>query len=223
MKRSQILAVIAAASVAVTRAYGAETDSGDQIEEIIVTAQKRTESLQEVPAAITALGAEEIDRLGIRGLNDLITAVPSLQLLELGPGEAEVSMRGLVTGYGLSPTVSFYVDETPLDLRADLRAGTSTPNLFDIDRVEVLRGPQGTLYGSSSLGGAIKVVTKQPDPSGFAITASGGASQVDGGGDGLLAEIRGQRAAGRQPRRAVCRHSRGRRRVRGPGAADRLL
>ncbi len=184
MKRSQILAVLATVSVAVTRAHGAETDSGEQIEEVIVTAQKRTERLQEVPAAITVLGADQIDRLGIRGLNDLITAVPSLQLLELGPGEAEVSMRGLVTGYGLSPTVSFYVDETPLDLRADLRAGTSTPNLFDIDRVEVLRGPQGTLYGSSSLGGAIKVVTKQPDPSGFAITASGGASQVDGGGTG---------------------------------------
>jgi len=184
MKRNLFLLAISTTALAATRTYAAEPATRMELEEIVVTAQKRSENLQDVGAAITAFNADQIDRLGIRGLNDLTVMVPSLQLAEVGPGEAEVSMRGLVTGYGLAPTVSFYFDETPLDLRSDLRAGTSTPNLFDVDRVEVLRGPQGTLYGSSSLGGAIKVLARRPDPSGFALIASGGVSQVDGGDTG---------------------------------------
>lgn len=116
--------------------HAAEQRDETKIEEVVVTAQKREERLQDVPAAVTAINNEEINRLGLRTMNDLITNVPSLQLAEVGPGEAEVSLRGMVTGYGLAPTVSFYLDETPLDLRSDIRAGTSLPDLFDVDRVE---------------------------------------------------------------------------------------
>lgn len=167
----------------------AEVQGAPQIEEIVVTAQKRTERLQDVGAAITAIGDEQISRLGIRSLNDLMTNVPSLQVAEVGPGESEISLRGMVTGYGLAPTVSLYVDETPLDLRSDMRSAASLPDLFDVDRVEVLRGPQGTLYGSSSLGGAIRVINKRPDPVAFSASTEAGVYATDGGDPGY--EIKG--------------------------------
>ena len=112
--------------------------------------------------------------------------MPSLSLDVQGPGESTLSIRGVGTAYGLAPAVSYYLNETPLDIRTDGATGVPDIDFFDIDRVEVLRGPQGTLYGSSSMGGALRVLTAQPDPTAFAAKAETGVSTMDGGGTGYM-------------------------------------
>ncbi len=160
----------------------------DALEEIVVTAQRRAERLQDVPEAITALSGDALNELHQQGNADLANQVPSLSLAVLGPGESTLAIRGLGTSYGLSPAVSYYVNETPIDIRTDGYAGAPDIDFFDIARIEVLRGPQGTLYGASSMGGALRVLTAQPDPKAFAVNAELGGSSVEGGGAGYLAK-----------------------------------
>ena len=160
----------------------------DALEEVVVTAQRRTERLQDVPEAITALSGDSLNQLHLQGNADLAAHVPSLSFDVLSPGETTLAIRGLGTSYGLAPAVSMYLNETPLDIRTDGYAGAPDIDFFDVDRVEVLRGPQGTLYGSSSMGGAVRVLTAQPDPAAFAVNAEVGGSNMDGGGQGYLAK-----------------------------------
>ena len=162
--------------------------SSDALDEIVVTAQRRAERLQDVPAAITALSGDSLNEMRLQGNADLAAYVPSLSFDVLGPGETTLAIRGLGTSYGLEPAVSLYMNETPLDIRTDGYAGAPDIDFFDVDRVEVLRGPQGTLYGSSSMGGAIRILTAQPDPKAFAVNAEVGGSSMDGGGEGYLAK-----------------------------------
>jgi iron complex outermembrane receptor protein len=135
--------------------------------EIVVTAQKRAERLQDVPIAISALTGETMERLGITNIEDLSQHVPSLTYTELSPGQYSIALRGITQDLGLAPTVGYYFDETPFDLRSDIYAGAPGIEMYDIDRVEVLRGPQGTLYGGGSMGGLIRLIPKSPDPTGF--------------------------------------------------------
>ena len=160
----------------------------DALEEIVVTAQRRAERLQDVPEAITALSGDALNELHQQGNADLANQVPSLSLAVLGPGESTLAIRGLGTSYGLAPAVSYYVNESPIDIRTDGYAGAPDIDFFDIARIEVLRGPQGTLYGASSMGGALRVLTAQPDPKAFAVNAELGGSNVEGGGAGYLAK-----------------------------------
>jgi iron complex outermembrane receptor protein len=160
----------------------------DALDEIVVTAQRRTERLQDVPEAITALSGDLLNQLRLQGNADLAAHVPSLSFDVLSPGETTLAIRGLGTSYGLAPAVSLYLNETPLDIRTDGYAGAPDIDFFDVDRVEVLRGPQGTLYGSSSMGGAVRILTAQPDPAAFAVNAEVGGSSMDGGGEGYLAK-----------------------------------
>jgi iron complex outermembrane recepter protein len=163
--------------------------AGDEaLSEIVVTAQRRAERLQDVPAAITALSGDSLNQLHLEGNADLARQVPSLSFDVLGPGESTLAIRGLGTAYGLAPAVSYYVNETALDIRTDGYAGAPDIDFFDIARVEVLRGPQGTLYGSSSMGGALRILTNQPDPKAFAVNAEVGGSNMDGGGAGYFAK-----------------------------------
>jgi iron complex outermembrane receptor protein len=163
-------------------------NSGNSLDEIVVTAQRRAERLQDVPAAITALSGDALNQMRLQGNSDLAAYVPSLSFDVLGPGETTLAIRGLGTSYGLEPAVSLYINETPLDIRTDGYAGAPDIDFFDVDRVEVLRGPQGTLYGSSSMGGAVRILTAQPDPSAVAVNAEVGGSSTDGGGAGYLAK-----------------------------------
>jgi iron complex outermembrane receptor protein len=163
-------------------------NSGDSLDEIVVTAQRRAERLQDVPEAISALSGDMLNQMRLQGNADLAAYVPSLSFDVLGPGETTLAIRGLSTSYGLEPAVSLYLNETPIDIRTDGYAGAPDIDFFDVDRVEVLRGPQGTLYGSSSMGGAVRILTAQPDPSGFAVNAEVGGSSMDGGGAGYLAK-----------------------------------
>jgi outer membrane receptor protein involved in Fe transport len=156
------------------------------LDEVVVTAQRRVERLQDVPAAITSLSGENLSRRNVQGNADLVARVPGLSLDVQGPGESTLSIRGVGTAYGLAPAVSYYLNETPLDIRTDGMTGVQDVDFFDVERVEVLRGPQGTLYGSSSMGGALRVLTAQPDPTEFAAKAETGVSTMDGGGTGYM-------------------------------------
>jgi len=158
----------------------------DSLEEIVVTAQRRVERLQDVPEAITALSGDALNALHWQGTADLSKEVPSLSFDVLGPGESTLALRGLGTSYGLAPAVSFYINETALDIRTDGYAGAPDIDFFDVDRIEVLRGPQGTLYGASSMGGAVRILTAQPDPRTFALNSEAGGSSMDGGGAGYF-------------------------------------
>ncbi len=159
-----------------------------RLKEVVVTAQRRTERLQDVPEAITALSGDSLNQLHLQGNADLATCVRVLLDDSASPGETTLAIRGLGTSYGLAPAVSMYLNETPLDIRTDGYAGAPDIDFFDVDRVEVLRGPQGTLYGSSSMGGAVRVLTAQPDPAAYAVNAEVGGSNMDGGGQGYLAK-----------------------------------
>lgn len=136
------------------------------IEEIIVTARKREELIQDIPWSIRALSERELEQLGADDFLDYARTVAGLSFISFGPGFTKIVIRGVSEGRSTrnQATTGIYIDETPVTrngINPDLR-------LFDVQRVEVLRGPQGTLYGSASMGGTIKVVTNKPDAGAFA-------------------------------------------------------
>ena len=134
------------------------------LEEIVVTAEKRESTVQATAISMTALGAGDLAQENIATVEDLVGKVPGISLRTAGPGQTEYEMRGLSAGGGTAATVGFYIDETPLSASAVALNGRTVidPDLFDLNHVETLRGPQGTLYGSGSMGGTIKLVTNQP-------------------------------------------------------------
>ena len=145
------------------------------LQEVVVTAQKRTEDLQNVPLSITAIGTEQLERLNIQKSDDYIRFLPSVTSQgggsgggASGPGFGRVIMRGISSDAsqnhsGPLPTVGTYLDEQPVTTIQ----GAIDVHLYDIARVEALAGPQGTLYGASSEAGTLRIITNKPDPSAF--------------------------------------------------------
>ena len=132
-------------------------------EVITVTAQKRAEDVKEVPLNITVLTGTQLQEQHINDITDLAREVPGLSFSnEGGTGLSKIELRGISSDAG-SPTVGIYLDEVPITMRNLLNTGATEPQFFDLDRIEVLRGPQGTLYGASSLGGTVRFISKQPD------------------------------------------------------------
>ncbi len=126
---------------------------------ITVTAQKREREILDVPASISAITGDSIQKQGVTNLTEIQGTIPSLSMVETGPGQQRVQIRGISSPQNL-PTVGVYMDEMPITPEA---AGSNLDvRLLDLERVEVLRGPQGTLYGESSMGGTIKYVTRDP-------------------------------------------------------------
>jgi iron complex outermembrane receptor protein len=168
--------------------------SGKELEEVVITAEKRESTVQETPISMSALSAAQLQNQNIANLEDLAGAVPGVSMRTAGPGQTEYEMRGLTSAGGSTATVGFYIDETPLSASAVALNGRTVidPDLFDLNNVEVLRGPQGTLYGAGSMGGTIKLVTNKPKLGTFEAatdlnvshTESGG--NVNGGGSGML-------------------------------------
>jgi outer membrane receptor protein involved in Fe transport len=155
------------------------------IQEVVVTAQKRAERLIDVPQSISVLSTDSIAQLGATQLLDFANTVPGLNIATAGAGFTQISMRGVTTGYDVSSTVGIYVDDVPYGSSTTFSLGNLfglDPALFDLDHVEVLRGPQGTLYGASAMGGLMKYATKLPDPNGFSGSAQGGVSGTRDGG-----------------------------------------
>jgi iron complex outermembrane recepter protein len=158
-------------------------------QEIIVTASKRSERLQDVPSAITALGNEQIENLGVTSFKDYQSLVPGLSTLDRGaPGVGNVVIRGLNTGStDVRATTAYYIDEAQFTASGFITLSsyiTPDPELGDVERIEVLKGPQGTLYGASSLGGLVRIINQKPDASRFSANANGEVNIVDGGGTG---------------------------------------
>src|SRR6266404_2696979 len=134
------------------------------LEDIIVTAEKRSESLEKVPLSIVAFTSESLAELGVQDFNSLAARIPGVTLNSAGPGRSSYSIRGVASVGGNAPTTGLYVDETPiLPSGGDGATAGIDPDLFDLARVEVLRGPQGTLYGASSMGGTVRLITNQPN------------------------------------------------------------
>jgi iron complex outermembrane recepter protein len=150
----------------VTNVYAADDTT---IAEVIVTAQKRSEALIDVPLSISVVGGDVLERQQAANFQDYLKLVPGLQLNQDTPGVGRLVMRGVNTG-GVASTVAVYVDDTPFGSSSGLVNGAILAgdfDTFDMQRIEVLRGPQGTLYGASSLGGVLKFVTNAPQTDHF--------------------------------------------------------
>ena len=130
----------------------ATSQSNAGLEEIVVTARKREESLLDIPESVVAISGLSIDRQNIKGLDKIGLAIPNLNLAMRTDGYPNASIRG-IGAFGLTQGVGFYIDDVQLFSDASSRFG-------DLERIEVIKGPQGTLYGGSNIGGAIKYVSK---------------------------------------------------------------
>jgi len=157
--------------------------------EIVVTASKRDQKLRDVPSAITVLSGATLDTQGVTTVRDYATLTPGLGQSDQGrPGVGTIFIRGLTTGAGQqSATSVVYLGDVAFTSSSP-ESGSSyvapNPELADIDHIEVLKGPQGTLYGASSLGGVVRIITKSPDPTAFSGNAHVEGTAIDGGGTG---------------------------------------
>lgn len=172
-------ALPASASLAQTQPT-ADVATGD----IVVTAQKFEQRLQDVPLAVSAVDGDALTEYGATRLQDIALSVPTLQLdSTFGvPGSASITLRGITTGNQASSTVATYIDDVPIGSSASFAAGNIVGfDLFpyDLDHVEVLGGPQGTLYGASSLGGLVKYVTRTPSLTDTSVKFGGEALTID--------------------------------------------
>lgn len=154
------------------------------LEEIVVTAEKRESTVQKTPISMVAISEAEIQARGLEDFRSIAQETPGVSMKTSGPGQTEFEMRGLDATGGFSPTVGFYIDDAPLTAPAQAAQGKVVvdPDLYDLNRVEVLRGPQGTLYGAGSMGGTIKLVTNPPQLNTVAVSAQTKESGTDGGG-----------------------------------------
>jgi iron complex outermembrane recepter protein len=165
VRRSAMLlggTILATSGTALAQQANTEGDN-----DIVVTASKREENLQDVPLAITAIGNERLSELQVKEFQDVVKFLPSVTIQTAAPGFSQVYFRGVASGENANhsaslPTVGTYLDEMPITTIQ----GALDIHAYDLARVEALAGPQGTLYGASSMAGTIKLVTNRPDPSG---------------------------------------------------------
>ncbi len=161
------------------------TTAHAQLEEVVVTATKRTESAQDIPITIQALGEDTLEDLGIGNFKDYIKNLAGVTSGGRGPGRNEIFIRGVSTGkgglkiagaVGLEPTVALYLDEAPISMGGR----NIDPYMTDMNRVEVLPGPQGTLYGASSQAGTVRLITNKPEFNEFSAGFDGAISETSG-------------------------------------------
>jgi outer membrane receptor protein involved in Fe transport len=186
---------VAMASPATAQEQVQDTEEQRQggVETIIVTAQKRSEDLQDVPVSVSAIGEEALDELNIDTFEDYLEQLPTVTAGGSGPGQSTIYIRGLASTTpnlttagvaGLAPNVAMYLDEQPLaqpGRNLDVYAA-------DMARIEVLSGPQGTLFGASSQAGVVRLITNKPDLAGFGASGSAGVSFTKGGETSYKAE-----------------------------------
>jgi iron complex outermembrane recepter protein len=193
--RFGIFASLIAAQVAALLPSGAraadqaiEPANPSALQEVIVTAQKKSERLQDVPTAVTAISVESLEATHSLKLQDYFATVPGLAINDTGGGEVSLVIRGLSTSDGNNPTVGVTIDDVPIgpSNTGVIGGAVYTPELdpADLQRIEVLKGPQGTLYGASTLGGLLKYVTTQPDLTGVRGRVEADVSTVEDGGTG---------------------------------------
>jgi iron complex outermembrane receptor protein len=155
----------------------------DTLDEVVVTARYRTEKLQDVPQNIDVFSSQDIRNLGIEKLEDYLTMSPSIAFISIGPGQQRIFMRGVSDGsnpnYGHSnlSTTGYLID----DLSFNYHGHIPDLQVYDVERIEVLNGPQGTSFGPGALSGAVRIVTKKPDPNDFSAGADVDGGKIDGG------------------------------------------
>ena len=197
---SAISAVLAGVAAAQTPPAPASAGAGAQLEEIIVTAQKREQNLQDVPVSIQALDSRKLEQLQVAHFDDYLKYLPSLSSQSYGPGQSQLYVRGVTNGgdglqVGSQPLVGLYLDEQPVTTIAN----NLDVHIYDIARVEQLSGPQGTLFGSSSMAGTVRLITNKPDAkkfaAGYALTSESVKGQTGGTIEGFVNVPLGDRAA----------------------------
>ncbi len=162
-------------------AAGTSYDSG-LLEEVVVTANKKSELMSKVPISIAAYSQELMERRGIRNIEDIALTTPGVKFSgsTFGAGAGtNISIRGISSSSGAA-TTGIYIDDVPIQIRSNIQTsfGSGFPQVFDLERVEVLRGPQGTLYGAGSQGGTVRFITPTPDANEFSIYARGEVSST---------------------------------------------
>ena len=188
LRHVSMVALMSAAgfSMAQTTFAAEEEEEELLLEEIVVTATKRAALIKDVPFSINAQTQQDIRRSGAKTLEDLSRNVAGLMIQNLGPGQSQVAIRGVSAGQivrdqpGVKEQVGVYLDESVISLSLF----TPDLDLFDLNRVETLRGPQGTLFGSGSIGGTIRYITNQPALDQFEGAVEGEINTIDGGGTG---------------------------------------
>src|ERR1700678_763372 len=191
---ASVLAAAGAGQIASATDAATDADASG-IAEIVVTAQRFTSTVQNTPISISANRGEELGGAGITSIEELSHDIPGLSMRSAGPGQTEYEARGLASSGGSAPTVGFYLDDIPLTPSSVSQTGKVVidPNLYDIDRIELLRGPQGTLYGSGSMGGTVRVLTSAPKLDSFEGSVQGTLSDTEGasgnGGGSLLLNV----------------------------------
>jgi iron complex outermembrane recepter protein len=177
--------VVLALGATLTLIHGgalAEDANSNELADIVVTAQKTSEPLSKVPMSIAAVSADTLASEHITDYADLSRAVPNLSFTSFGgPGQSNIEIRGVSSQAG-SATTGIYLDDVPINVLNIYTTGATEPHFFDIDRVEVLRGPQGTIYGASSMGGTIHFVSNQPDLDKFSGSVHSSVGGTQGGG-----------------------------------------
>jgi iron complex outermembrane recepter protein len=175
-------------------AQGTDADTkSNELGTITVTAQKRTENAQDVPISMDVLSQEQLTQMNVADISDYLKLLPTVSSSSsqgaYQPGFGQISMRGVESGSngnhsGPSPSVGIYLDEEPITTIV----GAIDPHIYDIQRIEVLAGPQGTLYGASSESGTIRIITNKPDPSAYSASVSAEVDTVDHGNTGYITE-----------------------------------
>ncbi|USQ97011.1 TonB-dependent receptor [Caulobacter sp. RL271] len=190
LKKAGVCSAALFASTMLTSVAYAQSNQGNTaLEEVVVTAQKRSENLQDVPVSIQALGGEKLEQLQVSAFVDYVKYLPSVSFTTSGPGFGQVYMRGVASGgdgnhSGSLPSVGVYLDEQPVTTIQ----GALDIHVYDVARVEALAGPQGTLYGASSQAGTLRIITNKPTTVGFAAGVDAEVNQVDHGGMGHTLE-----------------------------------
>lgn len=171
------------AMAALTAAAYAQGEDAPSRDEIVVTAQKRSQTLLEVPQSVAVIDDDELQRMQAVSIADFQRLAPGLYSQQQNPGQSMLVVRGITTN-SANPTVSVYIDETPFGASTgNANAATISGDFdtFDIERIEVLRGPQGTLYGASSLGGVVRYITTPPKLGEYEAKVQVGGAAVKGG------------------------------------------
>jgi outer membrane receptor protein involved in Fe transport len=183
-----LAAMDARAQQAPAPAEAASAPKTNTLDAVVITAQKRKEDVRKVPLSVSVVSGDALQEGHINDVTDLTRSVPNLSFSsQAGAGLSTLEIRGVSSQAG-SATVSLYLDDVSLTTRNLYSQGTAEPRFFDLDRVEVLRGPQGTLYGASSLGGTIKFISKQPDAKAFSGSAYSELSSTSHGGTNYLGQ-----------------------------------
>ncbi|MCB9956870.1 MAG: TonB-dependent receptor [Caulobacterales bacterium] len=181
-KKGVLAGLLAAASAAsITAAYAQESAGQGADDTIIVTAQRREQSIQDVPISITAMGSAEIERFGFSEFDDYAVRIPNLAFSASNSSSTDGALSIAIRGIFGSNTTGFYIDDSPL-------VQALNPRVIDLERIEVLRGPQGTLYGARSMGGTVRLITVQPDLNEYSGRAHAGVSFTKDGGTNYLVD-----------------------------------